>query len=189
MKHLIIDAFLILSTVGFLMQLHAGGDAVKRVIILMGPPGSGKGTQAVKIKDELNIAHISTGDILRENIRNQTELGKKAKVYMDQGKLVPDDLVLDLLFDRVSKPDAANGYLLDGFPRTIAQAEELDARLGNNIKIQAINLKVSDDLIIKRISGRLTCTKCKIVYNRYFDAPEKIDQCTACGGRIGAASR
>ena len=101
----------------------------KRIVILLGPPGSGKGTQAERISQALSVPHISTGDLFRENISKGTDLGKKAQTYMDAGKLVPDSLVLDMLFDRVSKPDAQNGYLLDGFPRTIPQAEAFDAKL------------------------------------------------------------
>ena len=117
------------------------GDTAKpQVIILLGPPASGKGTQASKLAAEAKLPHISTGDLFRENISQSTELGLKAKTFMDAGKLVPDELVLDMLFDRVSKPDCKNGYVLDGFPRTIPQAEALDARLGKNVSLKVVNL-------------------------------------------------
>lgn len=155
-----------------------------RVIILLGPPGSGKGTQAVRLSQQLKIPHISTGDLFRDNLKRETELGKRAKSYMDAGKLVPDEVVLEMLFDRISKPDAAGGYLLDGFPRTIAQAEALDKKLGTGTSVVALNLNVSDDLIIKRTEGRLTCKQCGNVHNRYFSPPRIENQCDKCGGEL-----
>src|SRR5262245_18296956 len=110
-----------------------------KVVILLGPPGSGKGTQAVRLTKELGIPHISTGDLFRENISKDTELGRRAKTYMNAGKLVPDEVVLEMLFDRVSKPDAQNGYLLDGFPRTVPQAEALDKHLPSNTELFVID--------------------------------------------------
>ena len=112
------------------------------VLILLGPPGAGKGTQAVRLSKALSLPHVSTGDLFREHKANGTELGARAKVFMDAGKLVPDELVIDMLFERVSKPDAARGFLLDGFPRTVAQAEALEARLGKGHDVRAINLRV-----------------------------------------------
>lgn len=125
-------------------------------IIMLGAPGAGKGTQAKKIADKYGIPHISTGDIFRANIKNGTELGKKAKAYMDQGALVPDELVVDLVADRVKQPDCEKGYVLDGFPRTIPQAESLDsvlASMGQKIDY-AINVEVPDENIVRRMSGR-----------------------------------
>lgn len=127
----------------------------KQVVILLGPPGSGKGTQAVRLSKELNIPHISTGDLFRENLSKQTELGKKAKGYMEKGLLVPDELVLEMLFDRVARPDCDKGYLLDGFPRTIPQAEAFGKHLSSDTQLTVLNLEVEDDVIVKRISGRL----------------------------------
>src|ERR1700722_14772091 len=127
----------------------------RTVIILLGPPGSGKGTQAVKLTKELNFPHISTGDLFRENISKATALGTKAKSFMDIGKLVPDELVLDMLFDRISKPDCEKGFLLDGFPRTIPQAEAFDQKILNGTRLIVINLHVADSVIEERISGRL----------------------------------
>lgn len=135
-----------------LMVYQTGGKIMK--IIMLGAPGAGKGTQAKKIADKYGIPHISIGDIFRANIKNGTELGKKAKTYMDQGLLVPDELVVDLVVDRVKQDDCANGYVLDGFPRTIPQAEALDAALaemGQKMDY-AINVEVPDDNIVNRMS-------------------------------------
>lgn len=154
-----------------------------QVIIFLGPPASGKGTQASKLAQELSLPHISTGDLFRENIGNNTLLGQKAKSFMDQGKLVPDELVLDMLFDRVSQPDCKKGYVLDGFPRTIPQAEALGKRLGDSVTLKVVNLEVSDETLIKRTSGRRSCPKCKEVYNIYFNPPEKEGFCK-CGEKL-----
>lgn len=154
------------------------------VVILLGPPGSGKGTQAVRISKELQIPHISTGDLFRENISKNTSLGIRAKTFMDAGKLVPDELVLEMLFDRVSKPDAAKGYLLDGFPRTIAQANALESHLKEGAALKVFNLDVPDDVIVKRAEGRLTCQKCGHVYNKFFSPPAKDSICDKCGGQL-----
>ena len=131
-------------------------------IIMLGAPGAGKGTQAKKIASKYNIPHISTGDIFRANIKNNTELGKKAKVYMDKGEYVPDELVVELIMDRFKEADCKNGYVLDGFPRTIPQAEALDkALLANDERIDfAIDVLVPDEHIIKRMSGRRACVGC-----------------------------
>ena len=154
------------------------------VIILLGPPGSGKGTQAIEISKHKNIPHISTGDLFRENIGNNTELGKEAKSFMDQGRLVPDELVLNMLFDRVSRPDCKNGYVLDGFPRTIPQAEALDRYLKGKSTVIALNLAVPDDVIIKRIEGRLTCKACGNMHHKEFSPPAKEGVCDNCGSPL-----
>lgn len=155
-------------------------------IIMLGAPGAGKGTQAKKIAEKYNIPHISTGDIFRANIKNGTELGKKAKTYMDQGALVPDELVVDLVVDRVAQDDAKNGYVLDGFPRTIPQAEALDAALSKiNDKVDyAIDVDVPDENIINRMSGRRACVACGGTYHIVYN-PTKIEGiCDACGGKL-----
>lgn len=155
-------------------------------IIMLGAPGAGKGTQAKKIADKYSIPHISTGDIFRANIKEGTELGKKAKTYMDQGLLVPDDLVVDLVVDRVQQSDCSNGYVLDGFPRTIPQAESLDTALEKlNDKIDfAINVEVPDENIIRRMSGRRACLGCGATYHIEHIPPKKEGICDTCGKEL-----
>lgn len=155
-------------------------------IVMLGAPGAGKGTQAKQIAAKYGIPHISTGDIFRANIKEGTELGKKAKEYMDQGQLVPDSLTLELIMDRFSQADCANGYVLDGFPRTIPQAEALTRALADkNDKLDyAINVDVPDDNIINRMSGRRACVKCGGTYHVIFNAPKKEGICDLCGGEL-----
>ena len=155
-------------------------------IIMLGAPGAGKGTQAKKLSEKYGIPHISTGDIFRANIKNGTELGKKAKTYMDQGLLVPDELVVDLVVDRVNQDDCVNGYVLDGFPRTIPQAEALDKalkELGQKIDY-AINVEVPDENIVHRMGGRRACIGCGATYHVEFNAPKVEDVCDTCGGEL-----
>lgn len=155
-------------------------------LIMLGAPGAGKGTQAKKIAEKYNIPHISTGDIFRANIKNGTELGKKAKTFMDQGLLVSDELVVDLVVDRVGQEDCANGYVLDGFPRTIPQAEALDkalSTLGEKVDY-AINVEVPDENIVKRMSGRRACVGCGATYHIVY-APTKVENvCDTCQGEL-----
>lgn len=155
-------------------------------IIMLGAPGAGKGTQAKRIAAKYGIPHISTGDIFRANIKNGTELGKKAKTYMDEGKLVPDELVVDLVIDRFKEDDCANGYVLDGFPRTIPQAEALDKALeaiGENIDY-AIDVAVPDENIIVRMGGRRACVDCGATYHMEHRAPKVDGVCDHCGGKL-----
>lgn len=155
-------------------------------IIMLDAPGAGKGTQAKKIAEKYGIPHISTGDIFRANIKNGTELGKKAKTYMDQGLLVPDELTCDLVVDRIQQDDAKNGYVLDGFPRTIPQAECLTAaleKLGSKIDY-AIDVDVPDDNIVNRMSGRRACLKCGATYHIVYAAPKVEDVCDTCGENL-----
>ncbi|MDO5381131.1 MAG: adenylate kinase [Eubacteriales bacterium] len=155
-------------------------------IIMLGAPGAGKGTQAKRIAEKYAIPHISTGDIFRANIKNNTELGQKAKTYMDKGELVPDELVVDLIMDRFKEADCANGYVLDGFPRTIPQAEALDKALSaNNESVDfAINVEVPDENIINRMSGRRACVGCGATYHIQFN-PTKVEGiCDACGEKL-----
>ena len=155
-------------------------------IIMLGAPGAGKGTQAKKIAEKYDIPHISTGDIFRANIKEGTELGRKAKTYMDQGLLVPDELVVDLVVDRVGKDDASRGYVLDGFPRTIPQAEALDKALeaiGEKMDY-AINVEVPDENIIKRMSGRRACVSCGATYHLEHIPPKKDGLCDTCGAEL-----
>ena len=155
-------------------------------IIMLGAPGAGKGTQAKKIAAKYDIPHISTGDIFRANIKNGTELGKKAKTYMDQGLLVPDELVVDLVVDRVNQEDCSNGYVLDGFPRTIPQAEALDKALaaqGQKMDY-AIDVDVPDENIVQRMGGRRACVGCGATYHLVYAAPTKEGICDTCGGEL-----
>lgn len=155
-------------------------------IIMLGAPGAGKGTQADKICAKYEIPHISTGDIFRANIKNNTELGQKAKSYMDKGELVPDELVVDLVVDRIKADDCKNGYVLDGFPRTIPQAEALDAALAAiNDKVDfAINVEVPDENIINRMSGRRACVACGATYH-IVHIPTKVEGiCDKCGAEL-----
>ena len=155
-------------------------------IIMLGAPGAGKGTQAKKIAAKYAIPHISTGDIFRANIKNNTELGQKAKTYMDKGELVPDELVVDLIMDRFKEADCANGYVLDGFPRTIPQAEALDralAEMGQKIDY-AINVEVPDENIVNRMSGRRACVDCGATYHIVYAPTAKEGICDKCGGEL-----
>lgn len=151
-------------------------------IIMLGAPGAGKGTQAKMLADKYKIPHVSTGDIFRANIKNGTELGTKAKVYMDQGMLVPDELTCDLVVDRIKQDDCKDGYILDGFPRTIPQAECLDKALDAlNDKIDfAVNVEVPDENIIRRMSGRRACLSCGRTYHIVYNPPKEEGICDDC---------
>ena len=155
-------------------------------IIMLGAPGAGKGTQAKQIADKYGIPHISTGDIFRANIKNGTELGKKAKEYMDQGALVPDELTCDLVMDRIAQDDAKNGFVLDGFPRTIPQAEALTAaleKIGQKMDF-AIDVDVPDENIVNRMSGRRACLNCGATYHIVSIPPKQEGICDRCGSEI-----
>ncbi len=152
-------------------------------IIMLGAPGAGKGTQAKMIAEKYGIPHISTGDIFRSNIKDGTELGMEAKKYMDQGLLVPDELTVKILLDRVARADCRNGYVLDGFPRTIPQAEVLDQaleKIGDQINF-AVNVSVPDENIVKRMSGRRACVGCGATYHIEHIPPKKEGICDTCG--------
>lgn len=152
-------------------------------IIMLGAPGAGKGTQAKKIAERYGIPHISTGDIFRANIKGGTELGMKAKSYMDQGQLVPDDVTIGMLLDRISEADCGGGYVLDGFPRTIPQAESLTKALESRGEKMdyAVNVDVPDAAIVERMSGRRACLSCGATYHVVYNAPAKENVCDACG--------
>ena len=155
-------------------------------LVMLGAPGAGTGTQAKMIAEKYMIPHISTGDIFRANIKNGTELGKQAKEYMDKGQLVPDELTVKILLDRVAQEDCKNGYVLDGFPRTIPQAEVLDkalTELGDHIDY-AIDVNVPDENIIKRMSGRRACLTCGATYHIEHVPPKKEGICDACGNEL-----
>ena len=151
-------------------------------IIMLGAPGAGKGTQAKKIAAKYSIPHISTGDIFRANIKNGTELGLKAKSYMDAGGLVPDEITIGMLLDRIHQADCENGYVLDGFPRTIPQAEALD-NMGVEIQ-HVINIDISDEKIINRMSGRRACLNCGATYHIVYNAPKTENVCDTCGQEL-----
>jgi len=154
-------------------------------LVLLGPPGAGKGTQAERIKDRYRIAHLSTGDMLREAVAADTEVGRRAKTIMDAGRLVPDDVINRLVAERIAQPDCARGFVLDGFPRTLAQAEALDALLderGERLD-GVLELAVDDDALIERISGRFACAQCGAGYHDLFKQPAVAGVCDVCGSR------
>jgi adenylate kinase len=155
-------------------------------IVLVGPPGAGKGTQAHIIASHLAIPAISTGDIFRRNVSQGTALGQQAKKFMDAGDLVPDAVTIAMVRDRIAEPDAQEGFLLDGFPRNIAQAEVLDEMLGDlGVKLDTVlELVVDDDEVVRRLAGRRTCRNCGRVWHVDFDPPQNPDTCDACGGRL-----
>ena len=155
-------------------------------IIMLGAPGAGKGTQAKMIAEKYSVPHVSTGDIFRANIKNGTELGKEAKKYMDQGLLVPDELTVKILLDRVAQDDCKNGYVLDGFPRTIPQAQVLDKALAelDDAIDYAINVDVPDENIIRRMGGRRACLTCGATYHVEHIPPNKEGICDACGSEL-----
>jgi len=155
-------------------------------LILLGPPGAGKGTQASAIVEKYNIPHISTGDIFRENIKKGTELGEKAKEYMDKGLLVPDELVISIVEDRLQQEDCKNGFLLDGFPRTLNQGEALDevlSKMGLNLN-RVVNLDVGKEILIERAIGRRICKDCGEVFHIKFNPSKKEGVCDNCGGKL-----
>lgn len=155
-------------------------------LILLGPPGVGKGTQAWKLSEQFGIPQISTGDMLRGAIQNGTELGLKARSYMDSGKLVPDEVVIGIVEERLRMGDCAGGWILDGFPRTLQQAGALDVMLNkNNSRIDhVLSLEVREDDVVKRLSGRRSCEGCQKTYNIYFNLPKADGVCDSCGGRL-----
>jgi len=156
------------------------------IVVLMGPPGAGKGTQAKAISSELGIVHLSTGDLFREAVRQGTPLGREAQAYMDRGELVPDSVTVAMLLERLDRPDAANGALLDGFPRTVPQAEALDQALagrGQRVNL-AIYLSVPREALLNRLSGRWICQGCGASYHEVFNPPTVQERCDACGGTL-----
>jgi len=152
-------------------------------IVLLGPPGSGKGTQADRLSEQFNLPHIATGDLFRENLKHETELGKLAKSYMERGDLVPDDVTVGMVRERLSRPDTANGFIFDGFPRTVAQAEALQSMLAEMGRQLAgvIYVKVSDEEIVRRLSGRLICRECQTPFHKIFN-PFKTCPYNKCNG-------
>lgn len=155
------------------------------IVILLGPPGAGKGTQAARVKEKYQIAHLSTGAMLREAIAAGTDVGRQAKSVIDAGKLVSDDIMIGLVEERIGEPDCANGFLLDGFPRTVCQAEALDELLGRRgLKLDAaVEIRVDDDALIDRISGRYSCANCGAGYHDSFQKPAVDGVCDQCGNK------
>jgi adenylate kinase len=156
------------------------------ILILLGPPGAGKGTQAALVSQGAGVAHVATGDLFRENIRNQTELGMQAKAYVDKGALVPDELTIRLLLDRLDRPDTQKGVLLDGCPRTVEQARALDEAL--KLRGQAVDkvlyINVGEEEVVRRLAGRWTCRNCGAVYHQVFSPPKQTGTCDQCGGEL-----
>lgn len=155
-----------------------------RVVILLGAPGAGKGTQAVRVAKELELPHIATGDLFRENLARGTSLGRRAREYIESGQLAPDSLVVEMLLDRVAAPDCEHGYLLDGFPRTIVQAETLEQHLPRDWKVRVIDIDVPDEELVVRLAGRLVCTACGSTFHERFTPPRKAGVCDACGAAL-----
>lgn len=155
-------------------------------MILLGLPGAGKGTQAARLKERTGLAHISSGDLFREHMGSGTELGRKAKEYYDQGLLVPDVITIGMILDRITRPDAERGFMLDGFPRTMQQAEALDEALGNEGKQidRAVYIRVSTDELVNRLAGRWTCPKCQAVYHEVNQPPRAAGVCDNCGSTL-----
>jgi len=155
-------------------------------ILLMGPPGAGKGTQAAKLIDHLHVPHISTGDMFRAAVKEGTDLGKKAKEYMDAGKLVPDEVTIGIVKERLMKPDCIKGFILDGFPRTVIQAEALDKSLADmNIKLdRVVNISASDDELVERLAGRRVCKACGQPYHSKYSLPACENTCDKCQGEV-----
>ncbi|MBI4482559.1 MAG: adenylate kinase [Acidobacteria bacterium] len=157
---------------------------MKRAVILLGPPGAGKGTQAKKLEAKYGLPQISTGDILREEARKGSELGKKAQAIMDRGELVSDQIMMDIIRERVALPDCARGFILDGFPRTVRQAEMLDRMLNGSVRLQAIHLLLDEETLVRRLSGRRQCARCARLYNVYASPSPSDGRCQACGGTL-----
>ncbi|UCC64873.1 MAG: adenylate kinase [Anaerolineae bacterium] len=160
--------------------------AEPKYVVLLCPPASGKGTQAARLREALNLPHVASGDLFRENLKNETELGLKARAYMDRGELVPDDVTIAMVVERLSRPDCAEGALLDGFPRTIAQAEALDRELaarGHKISIVP-NVVVPDEVLVERVSGRRLCRRCGEAYHIHFNPPQQAGVCDKDGGEL-----
>ncbi len=156
------------------------------ILILLGPPGAGKGTQAALVSQGAGVAHVATGDLFRENIRNQTELGMQAKAYVDKGALVPDELTIRMLLDRLDRPDTQKGVLLDGFPRTVEQARALDEALKQRGQAvdKVLYINVGEEEVVRRLAGRWTCRNCGAVYHQVFSPPKQTGKCDQCGGEL-----
>lgn len=154
------------------------------VLIMLGPPGAGKGTQAKELAAEKGIPQISTGDLFRENMKNNTPIGLKAKAFIQQGQLVPDDIVLEMLQDRLQQPDCKNGYILDGMPRTIYQADRLGEFIPKQAQVKVLSLEVDDEILVERAAGRLLCKQCGRIYHKQSAPPQQDSVCDHCQGEL-----
>lgn len=154
------------------------------IVVLLGAPGAGKGTQAKRLCEALSVPHVSTGDLFRANLAQGTELGQRAKGFMEAGELVPDELVLDMLLDRVAAEDCRAGYLLDGFPRTLPQAEAYGRRLNATDTLRVLEIEVPEEELVSRLTGRLVCGSCGATYHQRFAPPAQAGICDACGGAL-----
>ncbi|MCD6408397.1 adenylate kinase [bacterium] len=157
---------------------------MKKILILLGPPGAGKGTVGNKLSQMWNLPLISSGDLLRENVNRETELGKKAKDYMEKGELVPDEIVVSIIKKRTSESDCENGFILDGFPRNLNQAKMIDEVYGKEGEIKTVFLNADDDFIVERLSNRRVCEKCGAIYHLINIPPKKDGICDKCGGKL-----
>src|SRR6266404_7373522 len=175
--------YLLLFLFGCLQFMPLSISAEATVVILLGPPGSGKGTQSTRVSQALGIPHISTGDLFRNNVKNKTALGKKVQEYLDRGKLVPDSLVLDMLFDRLKQPDCTRGFLLDGSPRTLYQAKSIDDYLKRvPSRLVVVALDIPDGDVVERITNRRICSHCGAIFHLETKPPKKEGSCDGCGG-------
>ena len=154
------------------------------ILILLGPPGCGKGTQAKRLEQSCGLVQLSTGDMLRAAVASGSEMGQQAKKVMDAGELMPDEIMIEIISERIDQPDCANGFILDGFPRTLAQAEVFHKHVGDIAKVVAINLDISDEEIIERLTQRVICFSCNMIYHLIDSPPEKIMICDKCGAKL-----
>ena len=180
MKFLI---FVVALIVMFSVFFFAMKTSKPTIVVMLGPPGAGKGTQSVMLTNKLGIPQISTGDLFRDHLKRKSELGKRAKEYMNSGQLVPDELVLDMFFERISQPDCKSGFILDGFPRTVAQAEAMDRQL-KSAHIKVVSLELSDQTIVKRLTNRVVCSNCGAPYHLEAFPPKEKGICDKCGSRV-----
>lgn len=177
--------FLLLLLFGCFQFMPHSMPAESTVVVLLGPPGSGKGTQSTRVSQTLGIPHISTGDLFRNNVKNKTALGIKVQEYLNKGKLVPDSLVLDMLFDRLQQPDCTQGFLLDGSPRTVDQAKSIRAYLKNiPHRLVVVALDVPDSQVVERITNRRICSRCGAIFHLETKRPKKAESCDSCGSPL-----